>query len=297
MCVVNPLGRRPEVTALSPVCVFHQTVGDSGEHALLCWRIVFIEIGEERLKSIRFHRKLFLHLLGDNHVLLAGMQIEVVLVCQDADEQSNRIFRVQFIAVNEHTLAEVLVNRLDIMLCDMDVTLHVLSQVLNLGDDVLQIEVLVDDEHERIDFRIGRNLGHQRTVSELRTARSRRPVAGFVEVLVESIRVHYEALVLVTDETDVRKRLSGFLEPLQIIDHLHENTGYLSLSLEVHVILVLEDDFQLLRRSSLRIDEAVTLERMRNLRLERFLEVLVVHIINFPLFPASLHLFIELIAA
>ena len=182
------------------------------------------------------------------------------------------------------------------MLRDMDVTLHVLSQVLNLGDDVLQIEVLVDDEHERIDFRIRRNLGHQRTVSELRTARSRRPVAGFVEVLVERIRVHYEALVLVADETDVRKRLSGFLEPLQIIDHLHENTGYLSLSLEVHVILVLEDDFQLLRRSSLRIDEAVTLERMRNLRLERFLEVLVVHIIDFPLFPASLHLFIELIA-
>jgi hypothetical protein len=35
---------------------------------------------------------------------------------------------------------------------------------------------------------------------------------------------------------------------------------------------------------------------MRNLRLERFLEVLVVHIVDFPLFPTGLHLLIELIA-
>jgi hypothetical protein len=108
--------------------------------------------------------------------------------------------------------------------------------------------------------------------------------------------VHHEALVLVTDETDVRKRLTGLFEPLQIIYNLDENTSDFGLSLEIQVILVLEDNLQFLRRSRLRIDKPVAFERMRNLRLERFLEVLVVYIVDFPLFPASLHLLIELIA-
>ena len=83
--------------------------------------------------------------------------------------------------------------------------------------------------------------------------------------------MHHEALVLVTDETDVRKRLTGLFEPLQIIYHLDENTSDFGFPFEVQVILVLEDNLQLLRRSRLRIDKPVTFERMRNLRFERFL--------------------------
>jgi hypothetical protein len=83
--------------------------------------------------------------------------------------------------------------------------------------------------------------------------------------------MHHETLVFVTDEADVRKRLTGVLKFLQIVHYLDEYSGNIRLALEVEVIFIFEDDFQFLSIGSLSVDKTITFKWMRNLCLKEFL--------------------------